>query len=86
MVLQDAIHNLIELVCVLRPVNDTTVFLGFRRELVKILVEVGDGVALDGTGLLAQFFPLLKSVCHIVTFCANSPECGIMPSGVCLVL
>ena len=85
-VLQDAIDNLIELMGILRPVDDAAVLLGLRRELLQILVEVGDGVALDLRGLLAQLLPLLETVCHIVTLRPDSPESGVMPLGVGLVL
>ena len=66
--LQDVIHDVVELLGVLRPMHDTTVFLGIGGKLVQILVEMGDRVALDGTGLLAQLLPFLQTVCHIVTF------------------
>ena len=59
--LQDVIHDVVELLGVLRPMHDTTVFLGIGGKLVQI-------VALDGTGLLAQLLPFLQTVCHIVTF------------------
>ena len=65
--LQDAIYDVVELLGVLRPMHDTTVFLGIGGKLIQILVEMGDRVALDGTGLLAQLFPFLQTVCHIVT-------------------
>ena len=66
--LQDAIYDVVELLGVLGPMHDTTVFLGIGGKLVQILVEMGDRVALDGTGLLAQLLPFLQTVCHIVTF------------------
>ena len=70
-VLQDAIDDLIEFGRILRPVDDTAVFLGLGGKLVQVFVKVGDGVALDGAGLLAQLLPFLKTVCHIVTFGAH---------------
>ena len=53
MVLQDAIDNLIKLIGIFGPMDDTAVFLCICRELIEILVKVGDGMALDGAGLFA---------------------------------
>ena len=48
MVLQDAIDDLIELVGILGPVYDDTVLLGIGGKLLQILIQVCDGMALDG--------------------------------------
>ena len=86
MILQDAIDDLIKLIGIFGPMYDTAVFLGIGGKLREMIVKMGDGVALDGTGFLTQLFPLLESVCHIVTFRTYCPKSGIVPLGVCLVL
>ena len=86
MILQDAIDDLIKLIGIFGPMYDTAVFFGFGGKLVEIFVKMGNGVALDGAGFLTQLFPLLKSVCHIVTFRKYKKKSGIVPLGVCLVL
>ena len=50
---QDAIDNLIKLIGIFGPMDDTAVFLCICRELIEIFVKVGDGMALDGAGLFA---------------------------------
>ena len=52
MVLQDAVDDLVELLGILGPVDDTTILFCLGGKLVEVFVEVGDGVALDGAGLL----------------------------------
>ena len=47
-VLQDAVNNLVELLCVFRPVYLYTVFLGIGGKLVEVFVQMGNGVTLDG--------------------------------------
>ena len=66
MLTEDVIDGLIELTGVLRPMYDDAVLLGIGSKQVEILVEVGDGMALDGAGLLAQLLPLVKPLCHVV--------------------
>ena len=85
-VLQNAINNLVEFMSIFRPVYYTTVLFGFGGKLVQILVQMGNGVALNLRCFFAQLFPFLKPVCHIVTFGAYCPESGIMPFRICLVL
>ena len=53
MVLQYAIYNLVEFMSVLSPMYDTAVFFGLGGKLVKIFVEMGNRMALDGTRFLA---------------------------------
>ena len=84
--LEDAVDDFVELVGVLRPVYDDAVLLGGGGKLLQVLVEVGDGVALDGRSLLAQLFPLVKAHGHVVALGAHGPERGVVPLGVCLVL
>ena len=85
-VFQYAVYYLVEFMRILGPVDDTSVFFSLGCKLVQIFIQVGDGVALNGTGLLAQLFPFLQSVCHIVTFGTYCPESGIMPFRIGLVL
>ena len=86
MVFQNAIDNLVELLCVLSPVYFHAVLLSCGSKLVEIFIQMRDGVALDGAGLLAQLLPFVEPVCHIVTLRTDSPECGIVPMRILLVL
>ena len=86
MVLQDAVDDFVELLGILSPVNLDAVLLGIGGKLVEIFIQMGDGVALDGRGFLAQLLPLVQSVGHIVALGAHSPERGIVPVGILLVL
>ena len=84
--LEDAIDNLVELLGILRPVNNTSVLLGIGGELIQILIQMTDGVAFDLRSLLPQLLPLLQSVGHIISLGANRPERGVVPARIFLVL
>ena len=83
---QNTIDNLVELTCVLCPMNDTSVFLRIGCELVKILVQVGYSVTLYLRSFLAQLFPFIESQCHFVSLCAHRPECCVVPRCIFLIL
>ena len=68
MALQNAIDNLVELLRILGPVHLYAVLLGCGGKLVEVFVEVGDGMTFDSRRLLAQLFPLVKAISHIVAF------------------
>ena len=85
-VLQNTVDNLVELLSVFGPVYFHAVLLGIGCKLVQILVQMGDGVTLDGGCLLAQLFPLVQPHGHVVTLGAHGPERGIVPVGIRLVL
>ena len=86
MVFQDAIDDFVELGSILGPVNLHTVLLGIGGKLVQIFVKMGNGMTLNLRGFLTQLFPLVQAIGHIVALGANSPESGIVPMGVLLVL
>ena len=86
MVLQNAIYYLVELLGILCPMYLHTILLGIGGKLVKVFVQMGNGVALNGRSLLAQLFPLIQSVCHIISLRSYCPERGIMPVGILLIL
>ncbi len=86
MVLQDAIDNLVELLGILCPVYLHAVLLGIGGKLVKIFIQMGDGMALNLGCFLAQLFPFVKPVGHVVALAAYRPEGGVMPVGILLVL
>ena len=84
--LENLIDDFIELPGILRPVDDAAVLLGIGGKLIEILVEMGDGVALDLRGFLAQLFPLVESLRHVVALLAHGPERVVVPAGIVLIL
>ena len=86
MVLENAIDDFVEFLCILCPMDDTSVLLGGGRELIEVLVQMGNGMALDGRCLLSQLFPFVESLGHVVALCADCPKRGIMPLRIFLVL
>ena len=86
MLLEDAIDYLVELLGIFRPMDNDSVLLGIRGKLIQVFIEMGDGMTLDGRSLVAQLFPLVKPLSHVVTLCADSPKRGVVPLRVSLVL
>ena len=54
-------------------------------QVARLQAFVDNGKA-SGAELSQQKAPLLQTVCHVVALGAHSPECGVVPVGILLVL
>jgi hypothetical protein len=71
---EQAVDDPVVLRPILRPVDMNPVGPGGRLELLKVGVEVSQGVLLDPRGQLAQRLPFLDSVAHPVAPLPDIPH------------
>ena len=70
---------------VLGPVYHYAPALQLRAEPFQVISQMGDGVALDLTGLAAQLFPFGQPEGHIVALLTDRPEGGVVPGSLVAV-
>ncbi len=86
MVFQDAEHNLVKLLCILRPMHLHATALQVLGKHFQIISQMGDGMHLDFRCMLTQVFPLRQFLRHFISFLTYRPEGSIMPRGLLYVL
>jgi len=77
-VVEDPVHNLIVFVPVLCPVHMDAVCARILLELLEVLVQMRQGMLLDGGCQLAQFLPFRNGVHLAIALTAQVPKPLVM--------